>query len=208
MRHDACARCIAVCLLPPQALPIWHYIDLWQENARGIKAASLLCAGHIIEVTITSGGGRALGHMMFRVVAVHPGDGSGVALEVSCCGVSNKRLREWAKAACIVSESPIVHICAGKGTCAFSAVSRAVLHVHRWRLRNPLIVREPWFENPADIPPVSIDCGSAGHAGMEENHGTQEPVETGFHAEERALLHRFEQMRDGIGADPVAPLRA
>eukprot|EP00971_Amphidinium_carterae_P230275 4570051-Amphidinium_carterae.1 len=76
----------------PQSLPIWNYIDLWQESVRGSKVASLLCAGHIIEVTITSGGGRVLGHMIFQVVAVHPGDGAGLALEVPSCGVSNKRL--------------------------------------------------------------------------------------------------------------------
>eukprot|EP00971_Amphidinium_carterae_P230276 4570051-Amphidinium_carterae.2 len=103
-------------------------------------------------------------------------------------------------------ESPVVHICGGKGTCGFTAGSRAVLHIQRWRLRNPLTVREPWFERPIDPPPGPMEPMSAGHGGMEDEHGMQAPVDTGV-PEERALLHRFEQMRDGMGAGAEPPER-
>eukprot|EP00971_Amphidinium_carterae_P240844 4781274-Amphidinium_carterae.3 len=91
---------------------------------------------------------------MLQIVAVHPVDSSGVALEVMpwhACGVSNRRLQAWTGAVFTSTDSPVIHICSGKGAYKFSADSRAVLHAQRWRLRNPPSVKEPWFVRPVSV---------------------------------------------------------
>eukprot|EP00971_Amphidinium_carterae_P115578 2289172-Amphidinium_carterae.3 len=125
------------------ALQVWDYMDHWQEPGRGAHIAALLQMGHILEATVVSDGGRVLGHLMLHVVAVHPAVSPGVALEVEFCGVSNGRLLECASAAFTPTESPLVHVCAVKSGCRFGAGGRSVLHLQRWRLRNPLSIKEP-----------------------------------------------------------------
>eukprot|EP00971_Amphidinium_carterae_P058343 1154109-Amphidinium_carterae.1 len=183
-------------------------MDIWQDGAKGAKVAALLQSGHLLEVTVSSSGGRALGHVMLQIVAVHPVDTSGVALEVMPCGVSNMRLQAWTSAVFTNTDSPVIHICSGKGTCRFSAGSRAVLHVQRWRLRNPLSVKEPWFVRPVSV--VTPAQGSPVLEQRKHHHGDQEGTAAcgpghGAVGEEVALLHRFEQMRDGlaVGAEPT-----
>eukprot|EP00971_Amphidinium_carterae_P274537 5447777-Amphidinium_carterae.1 len=74
---------------------------------------------------------------------MHPADSSG--LEVVSCGVSNRRLQEWANTAFTSTDSPVIHICSGKGACKFAADSCAAVHTQRWRLWNPLTVKERGF---------------------------------------------------------------
>eukprot|EP00971_Amphidinium_carterae_P172197 3414057-Amphidinium_carterae.1 len=127
-------------------LQVWDCLDKWQEPGKGTKVAGLLQPGHIIEATVTSGGGRVLGHLLLHIVAVHLVDGSGVALEVSACGESNKRLQEWAVSVHRFRFASHSCVCASKKGCKFGAGTRVVLHVHgmhRWRLRNPITVKEP-----------------------------------------------------------------
>eukprot|EP00971_Amphidinium_carterae_P286702 5692031-Amphidinium_carterae.1 len=185
---------------------LWDFMELWQEGARGIRAASLLRTGHIVEATITSGGGRVLGHIMCCIVAAHPPDGAGVALEVSSCGVSNQRLKEWANTVFTATETPLLHICGGRGLCRFSLEGRVVLHIHRWRVRNPMSIKEPWFVRPLEtvgVQEVVAEPADLG-AGVLPTYTGGSPLEAAG-TEDAALLRRFEQMRGGVvpESDPV-----
>eukprot|EP00971_Amphidinium_carterae_P328301 6460100-Amphidinium_carterae.1 len=65
----------------------WSIMDRWQDPALAGSARALLTAGHLLEVNVTSPGGRVLGHMLFTVIAAHPP--TGLALEVKNNGCSN-----------------------------------------------------------------------------------------------------------------------
>eukprot|EP00971_Amphidinium_carterae_P131062 2596575-Amphidinium_carterae.1 len=67
----------------------WSIMDRWQDPALAGGARALLTAGHLLEVKVTSPGGRVLGHMLFTVIAAHPPSTTGLALEVKHNGSSN-----------------------------------------------------------------------------------------------------------------------
>eukprot|EP00971_Amphidinium_carterae_P061144 1210225-Amphidinium_carterae.1 len=130
-------------VLPPTS--IWEQMETWQEGEAGQRVAALLSPGHILEIVMVSPGGRTLGHAMLRVVAVHPVESMGVPLEAENCGASNHRMQTYIQEAYQLAESPVVHLCLAKQACKFCAGQRFVIHVPRWRVRNPLKIRETWF---------------------------------------------------------------
>eukprot|EP00971_Amphidinium_carterae_P173293 3435560-Amphidinium_carterae.1 len=171
--------------LPGQAEP-WIIMDVWQE---GCATASQIHAGHLVELSVKSPGGRSMGTMIVQVVAPHPVDGQGMGMEVKNCGASSQRLQAW----CTEAEQAggfLVHLCR-LGACPFEGGDRVILHVRSWRLRNPLGLREAWYVAPREELPELPHLRGAGQQAV----GQAAPG-----GEEQALLHRFEELRDGVAA--------
>eukprot|EP00971_Amphidinium_carterae_P340068 6478231-Amphidinium_carterae.1 len=131
---------------------IWEYMEAWQEGSAGQKVCPLLATGHLLELVMLSSGGRAMGHIIVKVIAVHPSDYMGTALEAERCGASNRKMQDWLSQAFQLAESPVFHLCSGKNSkdCGFHAGQRLVIHSGRWRVRNPLKIREAWFVAPRE----------------------------------------------------------
>eukprot|EP00971_Amphidinium_carterae_P333544 6468324-Amphidinium_carterae.2 len=85
-------------------------MDSWLDGSKGANVAALLGPGHLIEETVSSGGGRVLEHLMMQIVAIHPADTTGVSLEVMPCGVSNMRLQTWTSAVFTSTDFLVIHM--------------------------------------------------------------------------------------------------
>eukprot|EP00971_Amphidinium_carterae_P069241 1370143-Amphidinium_carterae.1 len=177
------------------ATSIWEQMERWQEGKASLHVASLLAPGHILEIVTVSTGGRTLGHAMLRVGAIHPVDNLGVPVEVENCGASNHRMQAWIQQAFLLPERPIVHLCVARQGCRFCAGQRFVIHVPRWRVRNPLKIRETWFAPPRET--EQDTRAGAGGGVLDTGAGVQPLGVHGARDGDAELLERFETMRRG-----------
>eukprot|EP00971_Amphidinium_carterae_P025855 509965-Amphidinium_carterae.1 len=137
-------------------------LDRWTEGGPSIAWHALLQPGMLLELVILSPGGRNHGHAAVEVTAVHPPDREGVFVEFVNRGGSTERLREWLEAAGSALEPALLHLCA-RPACHVSSGARPVLHVRRWRVRDPGRPLEGWMRPAAPVAQPQIPMGGPDH---------------------------------------------
>eukprot|EP00971_Amphidinium_carterae_P346141 6487439-Amphidinium_carterae.2 len=122
--------------------------DTWLEAPRCAGYFGSLSSGQVLELSVVSEGGRAMGTMCVMLSALHGLiETHGVFCEIMCLGTSSETVRRWMEQAEATGGGPpLLHLCGRQACRAPQVPGRVVLHCKRWRLRDVSKVKERWVD--------------------------------------------------------------